>query len=155
MKCTCEATEGKSGKFNLYNPYLAPADMTSAPRVHFSIGRTGQPENFDLREEFSDLGCPFREAIAQNEGTFPYNYVMLFVRSPSSSENAGNVSFTRYRYFRLELDLLAAWVESENFRDEKAHGYKSVLGALYWMMGVREGSLMEKSTELLLYGCER
>ena len=67
-----EATEGESGKFNFYNPYLAPADITSAPRVPFGIGRTVQPENFDLREEISDLGRKFGEAIAQKEETFPY-----------------------------------------------------------------------------------
>ena len=86
-----EATEGESGKFNLYNPYLAPADMTSAPRVHFGIGRTVESENFDLREEISDLGRRFGEAMAQKEETFPstsFPYVELQHRKKKTFPSA-------------------------------------------------------------------
>ena len=75
---------------------------------------------------------------------------MMFTRS--SSTYHGETAFTRYKYFRLELDLLAAWVESENFEDGKSYEYKSILGALYLMqMTARQPLHRLKEHKLVAY----
>ena len=107
-----EATEGESVKFNLYNPYLAPADMTSAPRVHFDIGRTVQPENFDLREEISDLGRQFGEAIAQKEA-----FYLLSLCGVAASEEEDLLECRRVEMIQKPFRQLRDFTED----DDDAH----------------------------------
>ena len=118
--------------------------------MHFGIGGSRAPGNFVLRDEISDIDRRFARAILQKDSLFPYTFVTFIAMSSAAPRTS--TPFTRYKYFRLQLDLLAAWVQSENWVDGgRRRGTKTVLGALFWRVAKASQQLQLKKHKIKIY----